>query len=169
MRGIFNIHQNEEEVFMNNKQHIGYEIHTLDNMLGRVICTFQSDISQKEGLTQMQGWIIHYIYTNPEKDIFQKDVEAHFHITSSTATGILKLMEKNGFLIRKAHPQDARMKILTLTEKSIALQLAIIENFTKIEAMLRQDISPEMLQIFFDVIHQIKNNIKQNEQIPTEK
>lgn len=38
---------------MNNKQHIGYEIHTLDNMLGRVICTFQSDISQKEGLTQM--------------------------------------------------------------------------------------------------------------------
>ncbi|MDY5021515.1 MAG: helix-turn-helix domain-containing protein [Blautia sp.] len=154
---------------MNNKQQIGYEIHTLDKMLGRVVCASQSGIPQNQGLTQMQGWIIHYIYTNPDKDIFQKDIEAYFHIASSTATGILKLMEKNGFLIRKAHPLDARMKILTLTDKSIALQLAIIENFTKIEAMLRQDIPPEMLQVFFDVIHQIKNNIKQNEQILTEK
>lgn len=154
---------------MNSKQAIGYEIHTLDNMLARMLCAFRSNITQNEGLTQMQGWIIHYIYTNPEKEIFQKDIEAHFHIASSTATGILKLMEKNGYLIRKAHPRDARKKQLILTDKSVALQLAIMENLIHIENQLRQNIPTDKLQIFFDVISQIKDNIKQNTQNLSEK
>lgn len=154
---------------MNNNQSIGYEIHTLDKMLSRLICTFQSDLPQGKGLTQMQGWIIHYIFRHPDKEIFQKDIEAYFHIASSTATGILKLMEKNGYIIRKSHPRDARLKILTLTDKSVELQLAIIDNLTRIEALLKQDISADKLQIFFDVLSQIKNNIPLTEQIPTEK
>ena len=33
--------------------------------------------------------------------MFQRDVEAEFNIRRSTATGILQLMEKNGFLLRE--------------------------------------------------------------------
>ncbi len=38
---------------------------------------------------------------NEGKEIFQKDIEAEFNIRRSTATGILKLMEKNGFINRQ--------------------------------------------------------------------
>ena len=42
----------------------------------------------------MQSWIIRFLYEHSEEDIYQRDIEAEFSIARSTATGILKLMEK---------------------------------------------------------------------------
>lgn len=145
---------------METKHIVGYEIHTLDNMLGRLIASRQSNLTQKEGLTQMQSWIIGYLYENRDKDLFQKDIEAQFRIARSTATGILKLMEKKGFLTREPHPSDARLKRLVLTEKGITLQLAIIDNLEEIEHKLKSGLNPEQLDTFFEVIHLIKRNIE---------
>jgi DNA-binding MarR family transcriptional regulator len=59
-------------------------------------------LQNSEGqLTIMQNWIIGFLDMNEGKEIFQKDIEAEFNIRRSTATGILKLMEKNGFINRQ--------------------------------------------------------------------
>ncbi|MDO4272740.1 MAG: MarR family transcriptional regulator [Eubacteriales bacterium] len=147
---------------METKQIIGYEIHTLDNMIGRMIFSFQSCLTEKEGLTNMQSWIIGYLYENRSKPIFQKDIEAQFHIARSTATGILKVMEKKGFLVREPYPSDARLKRLVLTHKGIDLQLAIMGNLEQIEHKLKDGIPKEQLDVFFHVVHQIKRNTETN-------
>ncbi|MDO4306481.1 MAG: helix-turn-helix domain-containing protein [Eubacteriales bacterium] len=143
---------------MENKKHVGYEIHTLDNMIGRKVAV----LCEKEGLTQMQSWIIGYLYTHPSENIFQKDIEAQFHIARSTATGILQLMEKREFLYREPFSGDARLKRLILTEKGISHHLSIIRDRDRMERILKTGISQEDLDIFMEVIHQMKRNIEKD-------
>ena len=144
---------------MENKQIVGYEIHTLDNMIGRIIKL----LIEKKGITQMQSWIINYLYEHPGEDVFQKDLESQFRIARSTATGILKLMEKKELLRREPVPSDARLKRLVLTEKGIGKKLAIIRSLDEIETLLKDQISQEELDTFFRVIHQMKRNIEQRQ------
>ena len=144
---------------MENKQIVGYEIHTLDNMIGRIIKL----LIEKNGITQMQSWIINYLYEHPGEDVFQKDLESQFRIARSTATGILKLMEKKELLRREPVPSDARLKRLVLTEKGIGKKLAIIRSLDEIETLLKDQISQDELDTFFSVIHQMKRNIEQRQ------
>ena len=144
---------------MENKQIVGYEIHTLDNMIGRIVKL----LIEKNGITQMQSWIINYLYEHPGEDVFQKDLESQFRIARSTATGILKLMEKKELLRREPVPSDARLKRLVLTEKGIGKKLAIIRSLDEIETLLKDQISQEELDTFFRVIHQMKRNIEQRQ------
>lgn len=141
------------------EKHIGYEVHMLDHMIGRMISLFRAGLDEKAGITQMQGWIISYLYRNSDTDVFQKDLEAEFHIARSTATGILQLMEKKGLITREPIPRDARLKRLLLTDKALDFQKEIIENFDKLDLLLRDNIPPEKLDTFFDVAEQIRNNI----------
>lgn len=141
------------------EKHIGYEVHMLDHMIGRMVSAFRAGLDEKAGITQMQGWIISYLYRNSDTDVFQKDLEAEFHIARSTATGILQLMEKKGLITREPIPRDARLKRLLLTDKALDFQKEIIENFDKLDLLLRDNIPPEKLDTFFDVAEQIRNNI----------
>lgn len=141
---------------MENKQNVGYEIHTLDNMIGRCVAS----MCEKDGLTQMQSWMIGYLYEHSSENIFQKDIEARFHIAPSTVSGILKIMEKRGFLLREPVSNDARLKRLVLTEKGVGHQLNVIRNLERMEHMLKEGVSEEHLDIFLNIIHHMKQNIQ---------
>lgn len=134
----------------------------LDNMIGRMVTLFRAGLDEKAGITQMQGWIIGYLYRNTGTDVFQKDLEAEFHIARSTATGILKLMEKKGLITREPIPRDARLKRLVLTDKSLDFQMEILQNFNALDQILRSGISQEKLGTFFEVAEQIRVNIEMN-------
>lgn len=141
---------------MEKKKIVGYEIHTLDNMLGKTV----SYLMEKEGITKMQSWIIRYLYEHRSMDVFQKDLEAFFHIARSTATGILQCMEKHDLLYREPVPYDARLKRLVLTEKGIQQQLFIQQTMLNLENVVKANISSEKMETFFEVILTMKNNIK---------
>lgn len=100
---------------MKHKETIGFEIRSLNNLISRQMIAYAARNGVDE-LTVMHGWIIGYLYDNPEKEIFQKDIEAEFSIARSTVTGILKLMEKKGYIVRESVSYDARLKKLVLTE-----------------------------------------------------
>lgn len=143
---------------MEEKHIIGYEVHTLDNMIGRWI----SSHCEKDGITQMQSWVIGYLYDHSSEDIFQKDIEAQFHIARSTATGIIQLMEKRGFLKREPVPHDARLKRLILTEKGISYQIFVLNTLSRMEQILHGQIPEKDLEVFFSVIQQIKQNVQKD-------
>ena len=143
---------------MEKEKAIGYEIHTLDNMIGRMISNSRSRLTPQGDLTAMQCWIIGFLYDRMDQDVFQKDIEAEFHIARSTSSGILSLMEKKGYILRQPHPSDARLKHLVLTSKGIALQKSIIESIHDTEEKLARDISDEDLKVFYRVLEQIRRN-----------
>ena len=69
-----------------------------------------------EELTSMHGRILGYLYWSRPKDVYQKDIEEHFNITRSSVSGIVKLMEQKGYILRQSVQGDARLKKLSLTD-----------------------------------------------------
>ena len=98
------------------EEKIGFEIRRLDHMLGR---NMQAHVRAAgiDEVTLMHGWIIRYLYTNQDKDVFQKDIEQYFSIGRSTVTNIIQLMERKGYIARESVEHDARLKKVVLTEK----------------------------------------------------
>lgn len=143
------------------KEHgtIGFEIRTLNNMLMRRLWAYETKNGVDE-LTVMHGWIIGFLYENQERDIFQKDIEAEYCIARSSVTGILKLMEKKGYIRRESVAQDARLKKLVLTEAGKRIHESTKKDIDFLEKCLTEDICREELDEFFHVIHQLKRNIE---------
>ena len=79
---------------MKRRQVIGFEIHTLDKMIGRMIFSFSGQQNEQDACSRLQAWIVKYLYESMDREVFQKDIEARFKIARSTATGILQAMEK---------------------------------------------------------------------------
>ena len=146
-------------VFFNMKErHLGLEIRTLNNCVKRYIHSTRPP--EFEESTGVHGWAIRYFYENRDKDIFQRDFEARFSIRRSTATNMLKLMEKNGLITRESVPYDARLKKIVLTEKAIEIHHKATQNIKNIENTLKKGITYEELKFFYSVIDKIKANLE---------
>ena len=136
----------------------GVLINIVSHLLKRRICCS----SQKDscGLTEMQHRIIHYLLDRSQEDeVYQKDLEKVFNIRKSTATEMLQLMEKKGFLYRQCSAKDARMKKIVPTEKAVAVQRAVGENIHETEACLRRDIPEEDFQTCMKVLKKMAENL----------
>jgi DNA-binding MarR family transcriptional regulator len=147
---------NKESDNMDNKR-ITYEIKTLDNYIKRIVINKSKNISFYP-TSSIQIGIINYLIES-DKDVYQKDLEKLFDIRRSTISGILKTMEKHNIIIRVDSKDDARVKIIKLTEESKDFHRKMLNNFKELDSELVSGISNLELEIFFDVIDKMKNNI----------
>jgi len=103
------------------------------------------------------------------RDIYQKDVEAEFQIRRSTATGILQLLEKNGFILRKAEDRDARLKKIVPTEKAEKVREHVLMNIDRTEKIIHQGIPDEKMAVCIETLELISANLFEDEKCCTEK
>lgn len=143
---------------MQGIRQLGLEIRTLNNCVKRFVQSSKPPELQES--TGVHGWAIRYFYENRDKDIFQRDFEERFSIRRSTATNMLKLMEKNGIITRESVDYDARLKKIVLTEKAIEIHKKAVKNIEKIESILKSGITDEELALFYNVLDKIKLNLE---------
>lgn len=139
---------------------IGLEIRNLSNLIRRDVEKHADELEFKPN-KGVRGWAIDYFYENREKDIYQKDFEEKFSIRRSTASNILKLMEKNGFITRQSVDNDARLKKIVLTDKAVKLHYCIAKDIEKREKKLRKGLTDEEIEAFFSVIRKLKANMEE--------
>lgn len=144
---------------MKDERHIGFEIKIVSNLIKR---HFDQLSSRKEidDLTGTNGWVIGYIARNMDRDVFQRDLEAEFSIRRSTASKILQLMERKGFIKREAVPYDARLKKLVLTEKALEIHAKSTRDIEEFEEKLSKGLTEEEINTFLAIIDKIKHNIE---------
>lgn len=143
---------------MEQDKSISFELHRTSKLIKRYL----DGTKTIELPTAAHGRVIGFI-ANRDCDVFQRDIEKEFNIRRSTATNILKLMEKNGLITRESVSQDARLKKIHLTEKAYELHEAVVENFKKLEEKLRCDISQDELDVFFSVLNKVNQNLKEDD------
>lgn len=91
--------QNFDEKSAN--MHMGRLIQMLSHQMKRKNCIVT--MIDGDSLTVMQKHILKFILLETlHREIYQKDIEEEFQIRKSTVTGILQLMEKNGFIYRES-------------------------------------------------------------------
>ena len=145
------------------KKRIGHALIATTNLLRR--SSLRETTEEKQSLTAMQSFFLRTVYMNNKmgKETYQKDLEAEFSVRRSTASGILSIMEENGLIERVISDRDARLKTLVLTEKSLAICRKREKKIEEIEEQLGKGITPEELDMFFDIISRIRKNIDEND------
>ena len=147
---------------MPSKRDIGFEIRTLSNLIRRDVEKNIAAMDPKPN-GRVHGWAINYFYENRDRDIFQKDFEEKFSIRRSTASNMLKLMEKDGYIKRVSVENDARLKKIVLTDKAIKTQTAICRDIAAREKRLRKGLTDEELEAFFRIVEKLKKNMENAE------
>ncbi len=123
--------------------------------------TSHDEMFSKPSIAQMQ--IIKYILKHDGKTIYQRDLEEVFNLRRATISGILKTMEKNNVIIRVCDPNDARGKIVILSDDAKKFFKEKETLFKKLETDLKKDISKEELETFYKVILKMRDNINRKD------
>lgn len=139
---------------------VGRLINTISHQLKRQMRTH----GEEDNLTNMQKLVLHYImFESLRRSVYQKDLEKEFQIRRSTATGILQLLEKNGFIHREQMKEDARLKKIVPTEKAIGLREQILKNIRYMERLLREGIPEKDMEACIRVLEKMSENLLGNE------
>lgn len=112
-------------------------------------------------VTIMHGQILGYLYrcSRAETPVYQRDLEETFHITRSSVTGIVQLMERKGYIQRRSVPGDGRLKELFLTDRGIQACKQAMVAFHQVEALAIQGLTPEQVAAFHALCTHIQNNL----------
>lgn len=143
------------------KKTIGYEIKTLDNLLERRMIIFSKQNKLNNLISQTQIKILIFLGRNINEHIYQKDVERVFRLRRSTASGVIKTMEKNNLIYRLPNPDDARLKELKLQDSTMTKLNDMKNKIEILENELLEGISEEELNVFLSVIDKMKSNVKE--------
>lgn len=117
-------------------------------------------LSSRKEFSGSQGRTLHFLLAQTG-DIFQKDIEEEYGIRPSTATELLKQMEKNGLITREPVPYDNRLKKIVLTDKALKYKNQVVHDLTVLEETVVQGISEEKLKVFFEVIEKMMDNLSE--------
>ena len=141
-----------------------------DIAIGRIIGSLSNQIKRqfdstasKTGVTGVQGRVLHYLLGQPrEQEIFQKDLEEEFNLRRSSATGILQLMEKNGYIERVPVEYDARLKKIVVLPKGLEASAAVDADIRYVESKLQDGLTEEELEIFRRAAKKMLRNLQQS-------
>ena len=85
-------------------------------------------------LTASQYKVLKYLYARENGAARIVDLEKEYSLTHPTTLGLVDMLESKGFVTRIPNPNDARGKLVALTEKSLAMKdelLVLGENIEK--------------------------------------
>lgn len=143
---------------MGKERALGYQFRTISNLINRHTDAAMSE-RNIENLTGVQGWVTRYLLSTKKKQVFQKDIEEDLAMKSSTASRVLKLMEKNGYITREGVESDGRLKQVIPTQKMRDMSSFIVEELINLEWRMREGISEQEMDKFFITLEKIKENL----------
>lgn len=143
-----------------NKLKLGLDISKIHHIISRKMDA--SVISAiDDNLTVSQAYVIDFISNEgKDKEIFQKDLEKAFDLKRSSISLMLNNMEKSDLIERVPVTEDARLKKIILTQKSIKLYEKISTAIDSIEDKLSENITPEEIKVFQSVLEKIRNSLE---------
>lgn len=140
---------------------VGRLVNILSNQLKRHFLVPVDD----NGLTMLQRHMLHFIImASMHKEIYQKDVEAEFHIRRSTATGMMQLLERKGFICRESVERDGRLKRIVPTEEALALREGMLEDIRHVEERMLEGVGEEELSNCVRTLARMVKNLSCEEQ-----
>lgn len=140
------------------ERRIGREIHRLSNRIRRRMEVKHSSWQELD-ITANNVRIICYLYDHQSQDIYQKDLEATFGITRSTASKVLQLMEQKGLILRLPVSQDARLKKLVLTDWALELHQQLRQNADEMDESLLAGFTPEEEKQLLSYLDRMLHNL----------
>lgn len=145
------------EIIIMKECYIGKETRKLSNQIYRRLSHAISKVNPS--LTVSQVWILNDLASHSGKYICQKDMEDWYTVRRSTMSQALSLLEKKGYISRSVSAEDARRKLLTITEKGEAVQKQLMALVREEEKSFVAGVSEEEYACFWRVLDQVQKNV----------
>jgi len=100
------------------------------------------------------GWVVLWVVWIWQ-EIETRHVAAEAGISKGTLTGVAGTLEKRGLLERRAHPDDARRVLLSLTPAGLQLMAELFPLFNKQEALVVESLSADEVQVLAAALRKI--------------
>lgn len=113
--------------------------------------------SKDSNLTLQQAHILLYLVHHPGS--IQKEIADNFNLRKSSITSIVKNLEKEGYIIRKADPESARNKRVYLSEKGKKEIDKLYHTFAFIDTSLSQALTEDELDDLDKLISKLNDHI----------
>lgn len=101
--------------------------------------------------------IINYLDFN-KTTVYQKDICNEFNIRRSTASGVLKNMEKNNIISSEA---IGRSKVIRLSDTFMKKHHNKCPDIKKLEKLIEKDFTEEEIKELINLLEKIENNLKE--------
>lgn len=112
-------------------------------------------------LTPTQFRVIKYILNNPDLNIRQRDIEIEYSMTNPTVTGILQNLEKNNWIERVKNSDDARSKVIKLTEKTLKQKDAFYKTGDNLEKIFLKGLDNTEQKNLNELLNKLFKSLKE--------
>ena len=143
------------------KREIGYELRVIQRMIHHRVEKHRA--AHGDTLTFVQTRTLHFLQKHESDEVYQKDLEKELNIRRSTATEILNVLERDGYIERVSVEKDKRLKKLVVTQKARDLSERMCRDIEQMEKTLSKDISSDDLEVFYRVMDHIKKNLMEGD------
>ncbi|MCH4010040.1 MarR family winged helix-turn-helix transcriptional regulator [Companilactobacillus sp.] len=92
--------------------------------------------------------VLEYLETHQDSNVFQKDIERALSVNRATASKMIKLLTKKGYVSQKPFSEDARYKLLFLTDTGRALYQADVKAASNLDQFFNDVLSTEDFEAF---------------------
>ena len=116
--------------------------------------------------TMMQKLFLGYLDAHRDRDVYQTDLEATFHIRRSTASGILQIMVRDGLLVREPVEGDARLKRLVLTPIAQEQLSQMQQDLLRVENKATAALTKQELETLFTLLDKVRGSLAPGKEEP---
>jgi DNA-binding MarR family transcriptional regulator len=120
----------------------------------------QTAVFKNYGLTFTQYNMLRVLNSSEQGRDTLSNVSRTMLVAASNLSGLVKRLEKNGFIIRKAHPNDERVTIVEITEKGRQTLLELDEDKDR---DLEKILAPMSEEDKLFILKKIKQTLKRSE------
>ncbi len=110
-------------------------------------------------LTMSQGFVLEYLNNTGDKELTQKAIEQHFNLQHPTVSGILKRLEKNGFITTAVNKSDRRVKDIYLTDKAREIEKIAREDKKLMEENFVKGMTAGEIETLRSLLKRVLNNM----------
>lgn len=113
--------------------------------------------------SQLQGGVLGYLYHHSEEAVYQRDIEKEFRISGATATNTLRVMEKNGLIVRKSQDKDARLKRIVMTDQARERHAKVEEHMRLMDERILQGMTEAEVSELYRLLGKMQDNLERLE------
>lgn len=122
-------------------------------------CAMDARVSRYD-VTPMQAHVLMYLHQHGGQAP-QRELTEFLRAKPSTVNGILDRMEEKGLARRSVIGEDARRRLITLTDKGREQQSRFTESFLANEEAMVRGFSPAERETLLELLERIVENLKE--------
>ena len=115
----------------------------------------QTPILQRHDLSVAQYKFLKYLYSSPKDSVRIVDLETEYSMTHPAVIDILKVLEKKGYTQRIVNPEDARSKIVSLTDKAYTWQSELVGLGDIMEGAVTKNLTDDEKEEMIFLLHKL--------------